>query len=92
MDGKLIEYAEAQELTRDFKVQNYGVTYTYWDSKLVIELLSQEGAKYLAVYNGLNKGVPCLVLVAQNDESEFVGKLALEFGQSCPPDCKKVKI
>ena len=85
--GKIINFYEAEKLTNGFATQNYGVTYTRFNKDLVIKLLSQDGVEDLAIYNGLNDRVPCLVLVPMGSKKEFVGEIALEFGSSCPYDC-----
>ena len=85
--GKIINFYEAELLTRGFSVQNYGVTFTYFDIELVKKVINQSGVKYLAIFNGLNNKVPCLVLVGIGSEGKMVGDMALEFGASCPPAC-----
>lgn len=86
--GATISLDEASGMTAAFREQHPDVPRSWlFNRRLVEQLLTQDGAKYIRVYGGHNAAREMnLVIVAGNAEGKDMLDLILEKGCPCPPD------
>ena len=86
--GEFVLADEAQEWMANFEFENQGEIFGHLYGKQTLkEILSQEGAEGLKIFNGLDEqGVAKLVFYAANSSGQEFG-MAYDFSMPCPPYC-----
>ena len=87
-EGAFIDITEAKTLTKAFTTQNPdGIRAGMTGKNKVLDLMNQEGAKGLRIYNGLNDGQSTFVLVAVDKNGNDMLELILDRNVMCPNIC-----